>query len=222
MGLKNEIEQIFQQVLEHDLERISRSAEPSYHWPTTPPISMFVHQSPSAGSSSSTAVSFVPQDYQVVRIELNPFRVNPEELRENLNIIKSRRKRRGVKEGDFERNLEAGKLDDAYHDYIAESGARNPIPIVPRRISIDDAFAVTDQIISVAGVDYLLEEIAQDKTAYDGIKDHLHSSPLPTIDQWPEEIVLNRPDRDEKLVYVRADVISFDPEGRPAHHKLKP
>ena len=228
MGLEKEIEQIFQQVLELDLERISRSAEPSYHWSSTPPVSMFVGQSPSA-KRGSTIVSFVPQDYQVVKLVLNPFRIDPLDLEENLKIIRERRAKRGVESSDFEVALDsaqcsterANRFHHAYHEYIEESGARNPIPIVPRRVQVNDQTSqVEQQIISLAGVDYVLRKYAEQRDLYESIGSP-SCSPIATIDQWPEVVEIRGPEGNDQE-YIRADLIKFDSNGNWNSLTLKP
>ena len=217
MGLEKEIHELFERVVELDLERISRSAVPIYHWTTTPPPAMYEYQNPTGGS-----VTLVSQDYQVVGIELCPFGLTSPDLKSNMDVLRDRRSKRklGTSSCKFESSVGSEKYDDAYDEYLEESNTHDPIPITPRDIdTTTDPLNPKATIISVAGVDYVHEKYLENETEYLKVIKKLTILPRANIDQWPEHVLLKVPGGvDDK--YIRADVIYYekDPQN-PGHYK---
>ena len=185
MGLEREIEQLFQRVVELDLDRIGRRAQPSYHsYSTAPPAYSFPE-----GSHGSPKLKFEEVLYQVQRIELNPLKATA------LSQIVDRRTERNLgpeKNEDTKKIkdlLNASKSHEAADHYIHSTGGA-VVPIRFEQIDVDATSGSPDikayDVIMFHGVPYVrssAELLAGDiKVSYP--KD------IPVLDRWPDFIVL--------------------------------
>ena len=221
MGMTKEIEEVFRRVLENDLARISRSAVPTYHWTTSAPCSMCHFSRPTSGNS----ISLRGQDYQIVTIELDPLEIQKDT---RMATVRDRRAFRNQNDTEalteFDNAVNAGDFDKAYHEYIEESRALGPIPIIPRYFDENVIDTELPSMITFSGIDYVSKDLLDsitDQAGYDTqIKSKLEPlNPGAHIDQWPEKVVLRHPDTLAKVTYVRFDV-EFWEEGEKQNRRF--
>ena len=218
MGLTREIEQIYQDALELDLERISRGVLASSHWTPKPPVSMFhfYTQDYDPAKKEDLHVSLRAQDYQIVRIELDPLEAH---LTSRIEQLRQRRQHRNTPPTEVEN---AGHIGDAYHAYIHESQAQGPISIVPRSLDVDSCGKVVDPpyVIRVGGVDYVRDDIIRTENGDVYKKLQLNVNSNANVDQWPEEVVLRgNTHSDTDYLYVRFDVGFLEKDTQDNWHK---
>jgi hypothetical protein len=186
MGLEREIEQLFQRVVEIDLDKIGRRAQPSYHsYSTSPPAYSFPE-----GSHGSPKLKFEEVIYQVQRIELNPLRAAA------LREIVDRRTARNLgpdKNEDTKKIKDLldetpSKVHEAADHYIGSTGGV-VAAITFEQIDVDTSNPAEPTIdrydvIKFFGVPY----VRSNGLLYSEFKDYPKDSTV--LDRWPEYILL--------------------------------
>ena len=246
MGLEKEIAEVFQQAIEHDLERISRSALPDYHSVKMAPQAMVIEQMVSQDGQDLTVVE---QDYQIVGIELNPLGLiptkpaNPDDpsertFKDDMEKIRERRAHRKMAKTEFEAlinpELVTKKYHEAFHVYLDESTQENgdhehePVTIIPRSFFVDGGHNTSPDIavISIGGVDYVHVDYLTSNSNYDKIKKKIKNIPLAKVDQWPEMVLIRDPSKPDDAAndrtYFRSDLVFFDASGNRQDLRFHP
>ena len=245
MGLENEIAEAFQQAIEHDLERISHSAMPDYHPQRMAPHPMVMEQRVSeVADSTGQHMRIDDQDYQVVRVDLNPLgRTNGsvKSFQDDMDRIRDRRLHRKVTSTGFETEMNRSDYHAAFHHYFdelmeghGEEGHQEKLlEILPRHFPSGTTSGTTSgsgqtnpdiSIICFSGVDYVSQKCLKDLAAYDPVRDVIKTLPFARVDLWPEVVVIRDPtypaDETKDRTYIRGDLVYFDP-GDPARKDLR-
>lgn len=215
MGLEKEIRELFERVVELDLARISRSAVPTYHWSRSLPPSMFsFYKQEQTVDDDSIRVTVQPEDYQLVKIELDPLELESVRLEKMKQIQKRRHARNMPADTDFDNYVNAGKHGDAYHEYIDQTGALDPTPIVPRTLDLNAKTKKLEKmplVVSVRGVDFVRADLVDDDandSRYKQVAAGFQVIPEANVDLWPEEVVLRHPvDSKQDVTYYRFDAV---------------